>query len=157
VQGDRRHPDRTDDHLPGLVLTSGPVKVELVVSPDPDHDLLSVAITNRSDRPLEVYEHSLPWVGWLSMLLTAVKTDALGTPIPKDLRIDDPGPGIVVLRPDEPLEGEIGLASRFPEWRAARAERAVILFWGYRLQPVAGMSGVWITGGAVFPKIAEEA
>lgn len=132
-------------------------ETDLVVRPDLENDLLLVEIINRSEHPVEVYEHSLPWVGWHSMILAAVITDPVGTPIPKDLRIDDPGPTIVTIQSGEKLKGEVPLRLRFPEWSSARSQRDVILLWAYRFQPLDEPAGGWSMGSILFPRLAPDA
>lgn len=98
--------------------------------------ILSVTLTNRLPEPLTTFHHSLPWVGWDSILLIAVKTDAIGTIIDKNIIIDDPGPARTTIQPGESLSGSISLLSRFPNLNEALKEHDVILFWSYQFLPI---------------------
>lgn len=116
---------------------------------------LHVTLTNRSGEPLTIYQHSLPWVGWYSILLTAVKTDALGTVVEKSLIIDDPGPGRITIKPDETLTGKIPLVSRFPDLLNALKERDVIIFWSYQLKPIDAEPFQRRGGYVLLPKLSD--
>lgn len=130
-----------------------PPVAELIIQGDPEHDALRIELRSRSSQAFSVYEHALPWVGQHSLMLVAVKADALGSPIEKLLAIDDPGPATVTIQPGETLGGSISLPSRFPEFRAARAERDVIVFWSYRLEPIDEPAGERLGGFVLFPMI----
>ena len=116
---------------------------------------LHVTLTNRSGKPLTIYQHSLPWVGWYSILLTAVKTDALGTVIEKSLIIDDPGPGRITIKPGETLTGKIPLVSRFPDLLNALKERDVIIFWSYQLEAIDAPPFQRTGGYVLLPKLSD--
>jgi hypothetical protein len=113
---------------------------------------LDVELTNSSNEPLEVYEHSLPWVGWYSLLLIAAKTDAPGTVLEKKTPVDDPGPGTTTLQPGQTLKGSISLVDRFPGFVEAVSSRDVIVFWSYQLQPLKGPALPRTAGYVLFPK-----
>lgn len=113
--------------------------IEVRVSGDPTGDYrLQIALMNQTNRALSTYAHMLPWVGETSLILVAVKTDAVGTVLEKRAAIDDPGPGVITIRPNETLSGEVNLGSRFPDLRPALSERDVALFWSYQFRATDG-------------------
>lgn len=116
--------------------------------------ILHVKLTHRSRDILTIYQHSLPWVGWYSILLTAIKTDALGTVIEKSLIIDDPGPVRITIKPGETLTGDIPLIGRFPDLLEALRETDVIIFWSYQLKPVDAPPFQRACGYVVLPKLS---
>jgi hypothetical protein len=114
-----------------------PLAMKVTVSqPKPGEWVLDVQLTNQSSKPLTVYQHSLPWEGWDSMILIAVKADALGTRLEHPLPIDDPGPTKITIKPEETRKGTISLVKRFPNLAEALKARDVILFWSYQLEPI---------------------
>lgn len=115
---------------------------------------LNVTLTDRSGKALTIYRHSLPWVGWYSLLLTAVRTDALGTVIEKRSVIDDPGPGKITIKPGETLTGKISLVDRFPGILKALEDRDVIVFWSYQLNPVDAAPCQRQSGYVLLPKLS---
>ena len=115
---------------------------------------LNVAVTNKSAEPITIYRHSLPWVGWNSILLVAVKTNVLGTVLEKRPLIDDPGPERVTIKPGEMLAGQILLTNRFPDLLKALKERDVIVFWSYQLQPIDTPPLQRISGHVLLSKFA---
>ena len=125
---------------------------DVSIEGDREQNALKIELTNRSEQKLKVYEHSLPWIGWHSLILVAVKADALGTPLEKDARIDDPGPATVTIQPGATLEGHISLPMRFPDFCKERGERDVIVFWSYRLEPIDAPAGERCGGYVIFPK-----
>ena len=127
--------------------------MNMSVKGNPLLDLLQIELANVSTQDLNVYVHSLPWVGWHSLILIAVLADALGTPLGKDARIDDPGPVVVTLSPGEILKGSISLRSRFPDFHEARNQRDVIVFWSYRLEPLNAAASERYCGHVVFPML----
>lgn len=133
-----------------------PPVIELSIEGDFEQDALLIELRSRSTQPLTVYEYSLPWAGLHSLILVAVKADALGTPIVKELAIDDPGPATVTIQPGDTLSGSITLASRFPEFRSARSARDVIVFWSYRLEPIDVAAGERGGGFVLFPRIGAD-
>lgn len=116
---------------------------------------LNVTLTNRSMEPLTVYHHSLPWVGWNSILLVAVKTDAPGIVIDKSQLIDDPGPERIIIKPAETLVGHISLVSRFPDLLKALIDREVIVFWSYRFQPIDAPPLQRVSGHVLLSKLPD--
>ena len=120
-------------------------------------DRLQIELTNQSAQELKVYQHSLPWIGWHSLLMVAVSADALRTPLAKDSRIDDPGPVTVIIPPGAILKGNIPLPLRFPDFRRVRIERDVIVFWSYRLEPINAPAWERCCGYVIFPKLKSQA
>ncbi len=180
MQNYHREPYHANDRIPGLVLVAAliycsvgcvhpdinpneailmkqknakPRVSNVSIEGDLAKDMLQVELTNRSAEELKVYEHSLPWIGWHSLILVAVRADALGTPLAKDLRIDDPGPVTVIIPPGAILKGNIPLPLRFPDFRKVRGERDVIVFWSYRLEPIDAPAGERYGGYVIFPKL----
>jgi len=121
----------------------------------PDYHL-AITLTNSSAEALTTYEHALPWVGHNSMLLVAVKTDAVGTILEKVSPVDDPGPATVTIQPGQTSAGKIPLVSRFPGFLEALAEREVIVFWSYQFQPVGLAPLPRMAGYVLFAKSTKE-
>jgi hypothetical protein len=115
---------------------------------------LAITLTNKSTKRLTIYDHALAWRGWDSILLVAVKADALGTLIEKRRIIDDPGPARITIEPGETLEGRVALVQRFPGFLAALKERDVIVFWSYQLQPVNETPLPRVGGYVLFSRLA---
>src|SRR5688572_24443891 len=111
------------------------VRIDVKGESEPDY-VLSITLTNKSRQQLKTYEHSLPWVGWNSIILVAVRTDAPGTVLDKPSPIDDPGPTSITIKPRQTLTGKISLAKRFPGLLEALKERDVIIFWSYQFTPI---------------------
>ena len=130
------------------------VEIDVQGQSDPEYSL-NITLTNRSPEPLVIYQHSLPWVGWNSMLLIAVKTDVLGTALDKSALIDDPGPASITIKPDETLTGKIPLARRFPGFLEALKDRDVIVFWSYQFQPIDAAPLKRVGGYVLFPKVSK--
>jgi hypothetical protein len=130
------------------------VEIDVQGQSDPECSL-NITLINRSPESPMIYQHSLPWVGWNSMLLIAVKTDALGTALDKLSPIDDPGPATITIRPGETLTGKIPLTHRFPGFLEALKERDVIVFWSYQLQPIDAAPLERVGGYVLFPKVSK--
>ena len=109
---------------------------------------LDMRLTNESAKPITVSRHSLPWVGAYSILLVAVKADAVGTVLDRSTPVDDPLIGTTTLQPGETLNGEIDLDRRFPGLPEAINSRDVIVFWSHQLEVVDGdplpRTGGWV-------------
>jgi len=180
MQSYYRGPYQANDRLPGFILitvllffsvgcmhsgitpkrpilmkqqNAKPQVSNVSIEGDLAQDMLQIELTNRSAQALKVYEHSLPWIGWHSLILVAVRADALGAPLAKDSRIDDPGPVTVIIPPGAILKGNIPLLLRFPDFRKVRGERDVIVFWSYRLEPIDAPAGERYGGYVLFPKL----
>jgi hypothetical protein len=117
---------------------------------------LRIELVNRTGRPLSVYEHSLPWKGWQNLLLIAAKIGPPGVLLKRELPVDDPGPGVVNIAPEETLRGEIALARRFPTIGKALRADDVMVFWSYQFRST-DLAALPRTGGWVLlPKISGE-
>jgi len=114
---------------------------------------LDIALTNRSAESITIYTHSLPWVGWDSMMLIAAKTDAVGTIIGKNTPIDDPGVDRITIKQNETLTGKISLVDKFPGFMEAIKDRDVIVFWSYQIQPIDKPTLSRMGGFVLFPKL----
>jgi hypothetical protein len=113
--------------------------------------MLDIQLTNDTGKALEVFKHSLPWVGFYSIVLVAVKTDAPGTVLERATPVDDPIVGTVTIQPGETLSGKIELDRHFPGLAGAIGQRDVVVFWTYQLQTVDG-AGLPRQGGWVLLK-----
>lgn len=130
------------------------VEIEVQGQSRPEY-ILGITLTNQSPEPLKIYQHSLPWVGWNSTVLVAVKTDAPGTVLDNLSPIDDPGAAAITIKPGETLTGTIPLTRRFPSFLEALKERDVIVFWSYQFQPI-DAAPLKRTGGYVlFSKVSK--
>jgi hypothetical protein len=126
--------------------------VKVLVAADTSQDALDIELIYAGERALEIYEHSLPWRGALSIILVAVHANALGTPLDKEVPIDDPTPDTLLLEPGTTYRGRISLPSRFPGFAEARRSRDVIVFWSYALQSIDGEQLPRSGGFLLFPK-----
>jgi hypothetical protein len=113
---------------------------------------LQMRLTNEADDPVEMPAHQLPWSNAYSTLVVAVETDAPGTVLERSTPVDDPVVGMVTVQPRETLTGQIDLGARFPGLTAALAERDVVVFWSWQLQPLDGQSGPRTGGWVLLPR-----
>jgi hypothetical protein len=107
----------TPQQLPGS-LDDANLTVSLTVSLHNVWDeecMIDLELTNTSGSALELYTHSLPWCGQYSMVLVAADTFPAGNVLARPAIIDDPGVAFTTLKPGKSLQGEIQLASRFPD------------------------------------------
>ncbi len=128
----------------------------------PDAIALDVQLVERSrirltlayggDRPIEIYESALPWRNRYSLILAAAKADAVGTLLPQDYVIDDPGPSSMVVQPGDRLTGEIDLDARFAGLREALKTYDVNLFWSYEMRTVENNAMPRVGGWLLIPK-----
>jgi len=127
--------------------------VDVALEPSGDEQYrLRLRIEYRGDVPVSVYRASLPWATVQSLLLVAVKLDALGTVIEQVFPIDDPGVDRITLHPEQVLEGDIPLQVRFPGLAAAHREWDVMIYWTYQLKTVDGMAFERVSGSVFLPK-----
>lgn len=132
---------------------SGPLFIH--VAPDPsagDEHRLEVKVEYRGSAPVQVYRASLPWATVQSLVLVAVKLDALGTVIEQRVEIDDPSADVITLTPGQVLEGTVSLDDRFPALSAARRKRDVMVFWTWQLETVEGASFPRASGAVLLPQ-----
>jgi hypothetical protein len=134
------------------VATMNPAVEVTVTAVDAPEPRLHVRLTNTSGVALETYEHALPWRGVYSLLVVAVKTDPAGSVLERTLPIDDPGAGTVTVMPGQALEGDVLLTNRFPGFEQARADKDLLVFWGYRFQPLGRAPLPWSGGFVLFPR-----
>lgn len=113
---------------------------------------LDAALTNETPDPLTLYRHALPWVGYYSILLVALRLDPMGSVIERSTPVDDPVTGTVTIQPAQVLTGEILLRRHFPGFAAALAERGVIVFWSCQLTPIDRAPLPQLAGAVLFPK-----
>jgi hypothetical protein len=113
---------------------------------------LDISLTNRTGQPITIYEHSLPWVGYYSLMLVAVSADSPGTVLEKQRPIDDPGPNLATLEAGETRSGTIDLPRRFPGLVDALKQRDVVAFWSYACTPVEGAPLPRSAGGLVLSR-----
>ena len=71
----------------------------------PSRPVLAIAITNRSPEPLVVSRSGLPWTNAYSLLLTAVRADAVGTVLERSRPVDDPLVGTFTIVPGQTVSG----------------------------------------------------
>ena len=69
-------PSNSEGHKREPILVSMAVVLD---DSNRDDYALDIKLANKSRIALKVYDHSLPWKAWHSMLLIAVITDAGGT------------------------------------------------------------------------------
>jgi hypothetical protein len=115
------------------------VTATLIVDKGTNQIFLDMAIANKTDKPLQVQKHSLPWEGFYSLLLLPVKADALGTLIEPPIYPCGIPPLIQVpvsIEPGATIKGRISLTKRFPALHDALRTKDVVLFWSYQLEPI---------------------
>ena len=113
---------------------------------------LDISLANETPKPLTLYQYSLPWAGYYSTLLVAVKLDPAGTVIERNTPVDDPTSGSVTIQPAQVLTGEISLQRHFPRFAEALAERDVIVFWSYQMKPNDGDQLPRLAGHVLFAR-----
>jgi len=75
------------------------------------------------------------------MQLVVVKLDGDLTRIEEQGYFDDPGPGMVTLRPGDTMSGKISLKNRFPGLEdLSKEKKDAIIFWSYELRSNDGES-----------------
>lgn len=112
---------------------------------------LEFALTNETSEPLTFYRHALPWVGYYSILLVAVRLDSMASVLERSTPVDDPVTGSVTIQPAQVLTGEIILRRHFPSFAAALAERDVIIFWSCQVTPIDRNPLPRLAGAVLFP------
>ncbi|OPY75277.1 MAG: hypothetical protein A4E63_00388 [Syntrophorhabdus sp. PtaU1.Bin050] len=111
------------------------IKMDVQGENSPEYGL-AITLMNTSHVPLTVYHHALPWVGWYSAMVIAVKTDPSWTVLERRFIIDDAGPATTTIGPGETLTGRITLVNRFHGFCEALQEGDMVVFWSYQLQPI---------------------
>ncbi len=132
------------------------LKMVVIRGAGPPGWTLDIALTNETAKRLTMYRHSLPWIGWYSIVLLAAKTDAIGTVLERFCPVDDPGTETIAIQPGETLTGQISLVKHFPGFADAVKHREVIVFWSYQVQPVEGDPLPRTAGYVLFPKARVE-
>jgi len=97
---------------------------------------LAIRLSSHLEKPIRVYQSSLPWAAWHSMVLIAVKANQNGEVLKRYTPIDDPSPTIVTLNPGAEIKGRVALNERFPDLSQTLRESDVLLFWSYQLRPL---------------------
>ena len=95
---------------------------------------LNISLKLTSQEEVEIYEDSLPWDAWHSMIL--VVTTPIGHALERQMPIDDPGEHTLSLRPGQTIKGEITLTDEFPELIATLQKHNLILFWSHQLDSI---------------------
>jgi hypothetical protein len=105
---------------------------------------LEFTVTWTGKEELRLPEADLPWGTVNSTVIIAVT--AAGDVLPRELPIDDPGPGTVVLRPGVPSQGRVQLLRLYPQLKRLASRTEVIVFWSYRPRAIAkiGRTGGWV-------------
>jgi hypothetical protein len=119
-----------------------------------DKCVIDLNLTNTGKSDLESWTHSLPWNGQYSMMLLPMDTHVPeGKPIPRLAIIDDPTPDSTTLKPRESKQGEIQLATRFPDLVKVLKKRDVVLFWSYQPITTKQTIGKRVSGSLLLPKL----
>lgn len=93
---------------------------------------LSLILKNDSQRPVTLYQHSLPWESHYAILLVGIVPHVDEQPLhilPGP--IDDPTDKNVTLKSGDELRGEIQIDQRLSGFSQALSRGDVILFWRY--------------------------
>lgn len=108
---------------------------------------LEFTVTWTGKEELRLPEADLPWGTVNSTVIVAVT--AAGDVLPRELPIDDPGPGTAVLRPGVPSQGRVQLLRLYPQLKRLSSQTEVIVFWSYRPRGIAkiGRTGGWVRVG----------
>ena len=107
--------------------------------------VLHVTLRSTAETRATVYKYLLPWESRHSMTLVAVLRG--GQCLRAELFIDDPGVERISLEPNETLNGDIDLKSRFRGLDQALKKSDIHLFWAYKAPEELGnprWSGGWI-------------
>jgi hypothetical protein len=116
---------------------------------------LDIRLSSNLGKPIRVYQSSLPWAAWHSMVLVAVKANQNGHMLNRYTPIDDPSPTIVTLNPGAEMKGRIALNERFPDLSRTLREADVLVFWSYQLRPLDGAPLERQGGWLLIPKSGE--
>jgi hypothetical protein len=149
VRNDRSVPWRYE---PKEIAMEPGVKIVVGRGAGPPDWGLDITLTNDTAKPLTMFQHSLPWIGWYSIIMLAVKADAPGTPLERPSPVDDPTTGTIVIQPGETLTGQLSLVKQFPDFAEAIKNRDVIVFWSYQLQTIDGDSLPRTAGYVLFTR-----
>ena len=108
---------------------------------------LEFTVTWTGKEELRLPEADLPWGTVNSTVIVAVT--AAGEVLPRELPIDDPGPGIAVLRRGIPSQGRVQLLRLYPQLKRLSNQTEVIVFWSYRPRGIAKIRrmGGWVRVG----------
>ena len=113
---------------------------------------LRVRLEYGGGAPLTVYRAALPWATVQSMILSAVKLDALGTIVEQRFDIDDPGIERLSLTQGQVLDGIVDLDERFPHLASERRHRDIMVFWTYQLDASDGRGLPRLSGSVFLPR-----
>ncbi len=110
---------------------------------------LEFTVTWTGKEELRLPEAELPWATVNSAVIVAVT--ASGDVLPRELPIDDPGPGMAVLHPGVPSRGRVQLLHLYPRLKRLSSQTEVIVFWSYRPRGFAkiGRTGGWVRVGGL--------
>ena len=97
--------------------------------------------------PMKYFLDALPWRAYGSA--TVVVSTPPGETLEPEWPIDDPGPTIAMLEPDQEMRGAIDLTARFPTLKKRRRETDLLVFWSYQFprtmpQGKAARTGGWL-------------
>jgi len=151
---DMKQPRDEKKKNPPVVIA---LNVEAKKSPDGEV-VLDLQLTNKSKKPLVVYESSLPWSGEYGMTLIVLETNlAEGRQLKRGIvRIDDPTTKTRTIAPDETISGEIKLSKRFPELAASVKKSDVEVFWSCKIKTIDKIDVRRVGGWALIEKGEEE-
>jgi hypothetical protein len=98
-------------------------------------------MTLRSNDSIEVLTGDLPCGSHYSTTWVAIEPG--GAPLEHILPVEDPGPGITVIKPGQVLKGRVDLRRHFT---LPSARRELVIFWTYRLRTEDGRTSNRVGG-----------
>jgi hypothetical protein len=118
----------------GAPTDGPPVLVEVSIDQSKANEVyLNVHFTSHLTNSISLYEGSLPWRHWQSIILVAARPGHDGEVLENVFPLDNPGPSVFVMKPGSEVQGRIPLHTHFPTLVKSLTEEDIILFWSYEL------------------------
>jgi hypothetical protein len=116
----------------------GEVALEMVVEQSIASNplLLTIKVTNKLHRPIELPRFKLPWGNRHSMVIVGIEAAGTGDPLPTTHFVSVPGPGRISIQPAETMSGEIDLTYYISNIREELSHKDILVFWLYRLRAI---------------------
>jgi len=113
---------------------SGPWELAGRVHAENDSVVLTLELTNRSNRTRELAVADLPWNSLLRLNLVVVEEGSL-KPLRRLFPIRDKfDPSSIALDPAESVSGTLPLSQHFPDLHRAFESGPVLVFWSYEIR-----------------------
>ena len=121
-----------------------------------DNNKIELTLEYSGEQVIDVYKNSLPWGNRYSLILVAVKADAIGTLVPQQQVINDPSPSTIAIQPGDRLTGEINLNERLVGLDEALKTSDVIVFWNYEMRTIESVVAPRIGGWLLISRCCKE-